>query len=266
MSLPRGRPRKGCTYDTITKQWMPTEHFNGVAATKTIKKPSKREQFTVHICPPQPQSTSTSLTTEQAALQRRIFEECKRRKELDKLYEETAKKNAEEQRQILEEIAEKERLEKEQKAREAAENEIRLRKEQPRRYAMRLFPVKPHFPVYFMDTDYNMTQLWGECSVQVMSPLSVAPANAKATYDELRDDVWPKLQSLSNAQKELRAKLFKLNKKLNSLKPFAEAAYQKSILQTFVELHLINQRMRLVASRQSELMAASSKEAMPPRH
>ena len=194
-------------------------------------------------------------------VQRRIFEECKRRQELDKLYEETAKKNAEEQRRILEEIAEKEKEREEREAREAAENEIRFKKEQPKLYATQLFPTQQAFPVYYMDTEYNMCTLWGQDSRQVENAKPVTKANP-VVYDELRDNIWPTLRKLSALQKELRAKLFNLNQKVNTVRPFAEAAYRRSILQAFANLHLTNQSIRLLSFRQNELMVASWKERM----
>jgi hypothetical protein len=244
---------------------MSSDQFHGVAATKAIKKPSKREQFTVHICAPHPR---TSLTNEQAVVQRRIVEEHKRQQELDKFYEETARRNDEEQRKILEEIAEKERLDKERKALEAAEYEVRLQREQPKRCAMRLFPTRPRHPVYYMDTNYNMCLLWGPSTKnqdQQFNPSS-KPYSHPIVYDELRDDIWPTLAKLTVVQKELRAKLYKLNQKLDTVKPFAKAAYQQSILQTFVAFHLTNQRIRLVSIRQSKLMDASSKKETLPHH
>lgn len=54
--LPRGRPRKDCTFDAVTRTWQSSNGFQGVAVQKLVKKPH-RPKFKVRVCQPRLGST-----------------------------------------------------------------------------------------------------------------------------------------------------------------------------------------------------------------
>lgn len=221
---PRGRPRYGCTWDTITGQWLPTHGFTGIAPQPKTKYMPRKERFKVIIArPPIPK-----YTTEQMEIQRRLWHQNKMNEaENMAQFERESKEfiDKEKERQIAEasEVAAKASAEAVR-----ANAEYNLSKNRMKRH----FPRQPSYPVYYMDEDDTLHELYPTSSVAEDTRACKQQRNEPHVYDELRDSVWPKLFQLNVQRKAIETRIILLNDQLTtgsermkaSVKPKLEVA------------------------------------------
>ena len=221
---PRGRPRKDCTWDTRTGKWIPTKYFSGIAPSpKKPKLPPKAERFTLNIALPQ------------------IIQQSQQSNVFDRLKSEATTG--------YDEVTEHTNTE------EVMQHSSTKKKDVIEAYVHILFPCTPSYPVYYMDNNMNMKQFCGT-TISDQTFVTRHPTDDKV-YDELRDVVWPKLNIFTDSRKKVQDRLRSLNLKKQTAKHFMEDVYRKTILKTFIELHITNIQIRTIAAHQKYLLEKS---------